>query len=67
MKSTFGLLIISAIIGFAGGVITEKLRNRGIPVIRCPTCKGKGFTPNIFNPKIKVPCILCNGLGKIHR
>lgn len=26
----------------------------------CPACKGNGYTPNIFDSKIKVPCILCS-------
>jgi hypothetical protein len=47
-------------------VVQNSSHNNAMDVI-CPTCKGAGFTPNIFDSKMKVPCILCNESGKQHQ
>jgi len=73
------LFILLAAFGCWGILVfINAIRNRNIKVVSpsashnsvrdviCPTCRGAGFTPNIFDSKIKVPCILCNESGKLH-
>jgi len=54
------IFLLEAMVG------TPSASHNSVRDVICPTCKGAGFTPNIFDSKIKVPCILCNESGKLH-